>query len=43
MPERRRMQADAQRPRVNPDSSRQIGQVRLPISLDYQGYMFVVA
>lgn len=42
-PELRRMQAEAQRPRVNPNFTRQFGQVRPPISLDYQGYKFVVA
>ncbi len=42
-PELRRMQAEAQRPRVSPDFTRQFGQVRPPISLDYQGYKFVVA
>ncbi len=37
------MQAEAQRPRANPDFTHQFGQVRPPISLDYQGYKFVVA
>ena len=42
-PELRRMQAEAQNPRVNLDFTRQFGQIRPPISLDYQGYKFVVA
>jgi len=42
-PELRKMQAEAQRPRVNEGFARQFGQVRSPISLDYLGYKFVVA
>jgi hypothetical protein len=37
------MQAEAMRPRVDPDFTHQFGQVRPPISLDYSGYKFVVA
>ena len=42
-PDLRRMQAEAQQPRVANDFTRQFGQVREPISLDHLGYKFVVA
>ena len=42
-PELRRMQAEGMKPRVNPDFTHEFGQIRPPISLDYQGYKFVVA
>ena len=37
------MQAEAQKPTIDPVFTRQFGQVRQPISLDHQGYKFVIA
>jgi hypothetical protein len=42
-PEMRRMQAEAMSPRVDPSFTRQFGQVRPPIFLDYLDYKFVIA
>jgi hypothetical protein len=42
-PELKRMQEEAQRPRMNPTFTHEFGQVRPPISLDYRGYKFVIA
>lgn len=42
-PELRIMQAEAIKPKANPDFIHQFGQVRPPISADYLGYKFVVA